>query len=302
MALASCESALPTLPLWPQARAKTPGQPTHFDYCLLPYTPETTTEADLASVNLLRWSWQAHGVLAEGEALIERLRNALGPNQVVWGIKHRHGQPDAASWELYFYRRPHNPPDYTLAHVAEIFAPIRVSGAIPPFWRWLMFSIELDVHQLRGEAPCTANVYVETSGLSYKLRDDAPPELENHYLFRDPQSGIDDILTRLQASVHVRPHPLTLAQLLPPRLMPCLHVCVANKRYADAVYWSRVDIHQLQFFLDLHAWPTGLRAYIRQHAAQLTHLKWDLGADFQQNHETTGSGLTFTKSGIYGSF
>ena len=192
--MATAAHPLPQLPLWPQPRpAHAPVAP-HYDYCLLPYEPQTTTPDDLLSVNLLRWSWDAHGVLAEGEALLQRLREGLGANQVVWGIKQREGQPDATSWELYFYRRPHNPPDYTLAHVAELFKPLHVEGAIPAHWAWLMFSIELDVHQLRGARPCTSSAYLASSGLSYKLRADAPPELENHYLFRDPLAGIDDIL------------------------------------------------------------------------------------------------------------
>ena len=301
--MATAAHPLPQLPLWPQPRpAHAPVAP-HYDYCLLPYEPQTTTPDDLLSVNLLRWSWDAHGVLAEGEALLQRLREGLGANQVVWGIKQREGQPDATSWELYFYRRPHNPPDYTLAHVAELFKPLHVEGAIPAHWAWLMFSIELDVHQLRGARPCTSSAYLASSGLSYKLRADAPPELENHYLFRDPLAGIDDILARLRVSVHARPHPLALARLLPPQFMRCLHICVANKRQADAVYWSRVDIHQLEFFLQRHAWPEPLRAKLHAHLPQFAHLQWDLGADFQSTPaDADGPGFTFTKSGIYGSY
>ena len=289
----------PLVPPWSEVAAG----PIHFDYCLLPYTPQTTSPNDLMSVNLLRWSWQAHGVLAEGEALLERLRTGLGPGQLVWGIKQRTNHPDTTSWELYFYRRPHNPPDYTLARVAQLFAPIRVEGAIPEHWPWLMFSVELNVHQLRGERPCTSSVYLASSGLSYKLREGAPPEMENHYLFRDPQTGIDDILARMQASVHARPQPLALARILPPQLMRCLHVCVANKRTADAVYWSRLDIHQLGFFLQRHAWPETLRQKIVEFSLLFAHLQWDVGADFQATDgDDTDLGFTFIKSGIYGSY
>ena len=113
----------------------------------------------------------------------------------------------------------------------------------------------------------------------------------------------DDILARLQVSVHAQPHPLGLARLLPPQLMRCFHVCVANKRQADAVYWSRVDLAQLQFFLDRHGWPQPLRAQIADHAPQLAHLCWDLGADFQRApDEATGVGFSFIKSGIYGAY
>ena len=291
------------LPLWPQPPAGPRGESVHYDYCLLPYTPRPTTADDLASVNVLRWSWQAHGVLAEGEALLARLLAGLGAGQVVWGIKQRANQPEASSWELYFYRRPHNPQPYTLARIAELFAPLVVHGEVPEHWRWLMFSVEFDVAQLRGERPCASSVYIESSGLSYKLHAGQPPELENHYIFRDPLTGIDEILARLQVSVHAQPHPLGLARLLPPQLMRAFHVCVANKRLADAVYWSRVDFDQLQFFLARHSWPAELRAQLTAHASQLRHLQWDLGADFQRTpDEPTGTGFAFIKSGIYGSF
>jgi hypothetical protein len=300
----------PQPPLWPQPKAQGPGRGAHFDYCLLPYTPGEERAEDIASANVLRWSWEAHGVLAEGEALVHRLQAGLGPHQVVWGIKQRTGQteastgqPDASSWELYFYRRPHNPPSYTLSRVAELFAPLVVQGEIPQHWQWLMFSVEFDVAQLRGERPCESSVYLESSGLSYKLRANQPPELENHYIFRDPQEGIDEILARLQVSVHARPHPLSLARLLPPQMMHAFHVCVANKRSADAVYWSRIDLSQLQFFLARHGWPQRLRDQIAAQAPRLQHLLWDVGADFQRvPDDVTGVGFSFIKSGIYGSF
>ena len=299
----SLHASRPPLPLWPQPKAQGEGLGGHFDYCLLPYTPGDPTAEDIASANVLRWSWEAHGVLAEGEALVRRLLAGLGTHQVVWGIKHRAGQPNAPSWELYFYRRPHNPPSYTLARVAELFAPLVVQGELPSHWHWLMFSVEFDVGQLRGQRPCESSVYLESSGLSYKLRANQPPELENHYIFRDPQAGIDDILARLQVSVHARQHPQSLAHLLPPQLMRAFHVCVANKRTADAVYWSRVDLAQLQFFLKRHGWPQRLREQITAHAPRLQHLRWDLGADFQREpQDETGVGFSFIKSGIYGSF
>ncbi len=287
------------LACWPQDRAAGEQDAPHYDYCLLPYTPRATTPSDLMSVNVLRWSWEAHGVLAEGEALLQRLRTALGPNQVVWGIKQRAHQPDATSWELYFYRRPHNPPNYTLARIAELFAPMSVEGVLADHWRWLMFSVEFDVQQLRGTRPCTSNVYIESSGLSYKLRAGQPPDLENHYLFSDPLTGIDDILARLQVSVHATPDPLALARLLPPQWMRCHHVCVANKRFADAVYWSRVDMHQLEFFLQRHAWPETLRDNIHEHRQQFQHLNWDIGVDFQRAADDQN--FMFIKSGLYGS-
>ena len=304
MALTALQStAAAALPLWPQPPPGARGESAHYDYCLLPYQPRETTPEDIASINVLRWSWQAHGVLAEGEALVQRLLTGLGPGQVVWGIKQRHQQPDQPSWEFYFYRRPHNPEPYTLARVAELFAPIAVQGELPPHWRWLMFSVEFDVAQLRGERPCESSVYIESSGLSYKLRDGQPPELENHYIFRDPQTGIDEILARLQVSVHALPHPLGLVRLLPPQLMRAFHLCVANKRQADAVYWSRLDLQQISFFLTRHGWPQWLRDRIAQHASQLQHLQWDAGADFERDpSESSGVGFSFIKSGIYGSF
>ena len=85
--------------------------------------------------------------------------------------------------------------------------------------------------------------------------------------------------------------------------MPSLHICVANKRLADAVYWSRVDIHQLKFFLELHDWSPSIRAHVQHNESKLKHLRWDLGADFQADLASHEAGnFTFIKSGIYGTF
>lgn len=270
-----------------------------YDYCLLPYTPRQTLPDDLMSVNLLLWSWEAHGVRQEGEALLQRLTAKLGPGHVVWGIKHHHLQVDSPTWEFYFYRRPHSCAELSLDTIARLFAPIAVHATLPNDLAWLMFSIEVNVHQLRAEQPTDASVYLETSGHSYRLRANQPPELENHYVFRDPQSAMADILTHLRASVHAPKQPITLAKLLPPQLLDCLHVCVANKRRTDAVYWSRIDTHQLEWFLHTHDWPQHLRQNLRTFHQQFKHVQWDVGADFQRSPSPLG--FTFVKSGIYGS-
>ena len=295
------------LQLWPQ------GDEPRYDYCLLPYPRQPATAAtEWMSVNLLRASWADHCVLDEGDHLLRRLRNGLGVGQVVWGIKHRHlhdNRDEAVSWELYFYRRPHNPPEFDLPRIAGLFAPIAVLAALPPGLPWLMVSVEMDIYQLRGERPCHASVYVPTTGLSYRAWPDQPPELENHYLFRDPRREMSDILAALTASTHLPRTPRALAQVLPPQLLACHHICVANKRRADAVYFSRLDVHQVDWFLRRHGWPERFLTAWQRQKPGLGHLVLDVGVDFRggvaaaENAEVgAAASLHFCKSGLYGAY
>jgi hypothetical protein len=75
-------------------------------------------------------------------------------------------------------------------------------------------------------------------------------------------------------------------------------MCVANKRAADAVYYSRVGSRAARDFLVREGWPDALLRFFDAHAHDLGHLLWDVGIDFAR---TTGD-LRVDKSGIYGSF
>ena len=267
-----------------------------FDYCLLPY-PVVPASSALSSRNLLDTALRLMNREAEGSALVDRLRAAFGAHRTVWGVT-RNTQCGSFSLELYLYRRPHAAEDLSVQRFAEILAPTTaLLSRVHAGLAWHMFSVQLDAAQLTGKRPALATVYSDAVSMSYTLRDDVP-ELANHYDFHHPQRGIDAILEQLAASVHAPTTPAALVDRLPPQLQRCYHVCVAQKRDADAIYHSRVSTEQLLFFLHKHGWPATFKDLLTDNHAAFRHLLWDIGASYQR-----GVGqLVWPKSGVYGSF
>ncbi|HVK63301.1 MAG TPA: hypothetical protein VM694_02440, partial [Polyangium sp.] len=89
-----------------------------------------------------------------------------------------------------------------------------------------------------------------------------------------------------------------LHRLMPPHLFNCRKICVANKRQADAMYFSRISTSALARFLRDQQWPEALRDFVRTREEPLGHLLWDVGIDFR----AIEGRATTVKSGVYGSF
>jgi hypothetical protein len=233
-------------------------------------------------------------VEARGAELVQAVRAGLGRDRTVWGLKLRDG---AIAWELYFYDFERARPEVSLAHVRRLLAPfVELDAVETRALPWHMFSVELDAADLAGRRAVPAHLYVDMR--SYELRG-ARVRLENLYTFHDPRREIDEVLHRLRSSLHFDARrDGGLARLLPPSLLRCHRVCVANKRASDALYFSRVPTPVAARFLVEHAWPAPLAGWLAAHAAELDHLLWDLGVDFHSNEGV----LHITKSGIYGAF
>jgi hypothetical protein len=284
--------ALPRVATSPLERARE-GDRLH-DYVLGEYAPLAPPAGKLRSVALLVEALAVAGVEREGLAVVERLRDRYGPFRIVFGVKWD-ARTGALAFELYFYDFGRAHADCSLAGLSAILDPLVVVDAEEPFpLPWHMLSIELDAAALRERAPVPAHVYLDMR--SYELRG-TRLTLENVYTFHDPRREIDDVLARLRASVHLAPDD-GVASVLPPALLRCGKLCVANKRTADAVYASRVPASALAWLLDRHGWPAPLRAFVRAATPDLDHLLFCLGADFRRE----GGRVVTTKSGFYGSF
>jgi hypothetical protein len=265
------------------------------DYVLWPYDPLAPQEGKLRSINLLVESFALAGVEDEGLALVQRVREGLGPFRTVWGIKRHHGT-SAVSWELYFYDWDRAHADLSVARLRDLLAPVCEVDAREPWpLPWHMVSIEIGPESLRARAKVPAHVYIDMR--SYELAGDRFT-FENVYTFHDPRADVDEVLHRLRSSVHFDPQRDRLAAVLPPALRRCGRVCVANKRRSDAVYASRIPTPALAWFLRTYGWPDPLGALVEQHRADLDHLLWDVGLDFDRE---SGS-IEVRKTGIYGSF
>ncbi len=287
------DERLSRLPLERVGRTEQP-----YDYCLLPYAPAADSEGKLASLAVLQETFAFGGIEDRGMALVELLRNELGARRTVWGVKHR-GQDAPLTWELYFYdRESKEGPPLSLATVIDILAPqLVVDARLDRPVELTMFSIEFSADHLRAGRADGATLYVRGSDLSYDLRG-TKLTMGNSYRFFDPRSEIRDLLSRVAQCVHYDARGTDLGKLLPPRLFRAHHVCVANKREADGMYFSRVRYGALKYFLELFDWPAPIRAFVAEHREDLDYLLHDVGFDFVLEAQT----LSRTKSGFYGYF
>lgn len=265
------------------------------DYVLAEYEPAAPALGKLRSLNVLVESFAVAGLEAEGVALMNAVRTQLGPFRTVWGIK-RDGASGDLRWELYFYDFDRRHADLSIERVTAILSPfVKVEGREPRPLPWHMFSVELGRAQLREGQPAPVDIYLDMR--SYKVVGERLL-FENVYTFHDARSEIDEVLHRLRSSIHFDPRSDGLHQLMPPHLFQCRKICVANKREADALYFSRITTPALARFLRDHRWPDALQRYVDGRDDELNHLRWDVGVDFR----AVDGRATPLKTGIYGSF
>lgn len=266
------------------------------DYILDRYTPALPIAGKLRSVNFLVESFALAGVEGEGAELVRRIREGYGPFRTVWGVKLEPATGRLA-WELYFYDFDRRHADCSIDNVRRLLDPVlAIDASEPRPLPWHMFSVGFDADELRGRGPIAVRVYIDMR--SYELRGEKMT-LENVYTFHEPRLEIEAVLHRLRSSVHVTAAGMVLAEILPPPLLRCHRVCVANKRGADAVYFSRIDLAALRFFLQARGWPEPLTRFVTERKAGLDHLRWCVGIDFKGGAE---GAVELGKSGIYGSF
>lgn len=265
------------------------------DYVLGQYAPLASHEGKLRSMNLLVESFALLGVEAEGLALVSTIRGALGPFRTIWGIKHT---PDrgVTGWELYFYDFERAHADLAVSRVREALAPVLAIDATEPHpLPWHMWSVEVGPAHLRREAAAPIDLYLDMR--SYKARG-RELAFENVYTFHDPRAEIDAVLHRLRSSVHFDERRDNLGALMPPHLFRCGRMCVANKRSADALYFSRIPTRAARAFAEARNYPAPIVRFFDTNAADLDHLLWDVGLDFRGDDGP----LRVTKTSLYGSF
>ena len=73
----------------------------------------------------------------------------------------------------------------------------------------------------------------------------------------------------------------TSSQVLWPELTDCGIIVVANKKYNDGVYFSRIRIDQLIWFVERLGYPEAIRAFLVAHRTRLDHMLYDVGIDYR---------------------
>jgi hypothetical protein len=99
-------------------------------------------------------------------------------------------------------------------------------------------------------------------------------------------------------SAHIDTTKVKMDQILWPELRECRVIVVANKQQNDSVYFSRINVDQLIFFLKKMNYPIELTSFVEENRSNLDHLLYDVGIDYRMD----GEDLVILKSGYYGIF
>ncbi|MEJ2723031.1 MAG: hypothetical protein P8175_00035 [Deltaproteobacteria bacterium] len=278
------------------------AQDVFFDFCLWEYTPLAPWENKFSSSTLLFHSFKVAGLDERIFDLIQAIRKGIGLSRTVWGVKQL---GDDIRWEFYFYDYRRRERERSITKVLEIMRPfVRCGMKVNENYHYFMFSIDIsgdlfakateleEIHMYIGNVGSTVS-----SGICYSLKNEGT-RLENFYFFFDAKTQGDEILGKVVSSAYIDTTVIKIDQILWPEMRDCKVIVVANKQSNDAVYFSRINVDQLIFFLNRMNYPNELISFIEKNRAKLDHLQYDVGYDYKMD----GKDLMILKSGYYGIF
>lgn len=275
------------------------------DYCLWAYTPPSPAEGKLRSINLLHNSLASENMGPRAAELIAAVRRAFGPQRTVWGVKQEEGSAGGISWELYVYDYARRQRSRSVTRLLEVIRPWVASPlSINEARDYFMFSIDLDRAVLDEGRPLEAlQMYIGnvgstvSSGICYEVTPRAVT-MKNFYFFFDARTQIREIVDKVRSSAYLDLAHFDIDTVLWPELRRCQTIVVANKRHHDGVYFSRITIDQLLFFLRRMGFPAAQIEFAEKHRAELNHLLYDVGIDYRMEDGR----LKVIKSAYYGAF
>jgi hypothetical protein len=272
----------------------------YADYCLWDYQPVAPTGGKLKCANLLWRAIDAAGGGDDLKAACRALREALGPFRTVFGVKKI---ADRLSFEFYFYDYARLERDVSITRILKILSPfvncpLTYSESRPYF----MFSIDLDDDVAGRRQPLDIiNVYIGnpgsnvSSGICYELSNSGL-RLANFYFFFNARTEMDQIEAKVACSAHHDLRGLPVSAILRRELLDCEVVVVANKKFNDGIYFSRIKIDPLIGFLERERFPAELVAFAKEYRNGLDHMLYDVGLDYV----VEGGGVKVVKSAFYG--
>lgn len=270
-----------------------------FDYCHFPYSPASSGEGRWRSITLLENSFRVMNCDARFQNVVNALRNDLGMNTTIWGVKKIAGR---LLWEFYFYNYGREDSRITPSGVLQTLSPhFRLRGpANCDSFRYFMFSIDLapeffQTGVLNGIHLYMHDVQERQTGLSY-FCDGTSFRLENHYAFYRPGEEWRELAIKVIDSVWFDSTRMSIDTVLLPELVDCHTICVANKQTCDAVYFSRIKYDQFLYFLRRLDYPEEVVGFVGENRRQLDHLLFDVGFDYC----AVDGEVKILKSGYYG--
>lgn len=282
-----------------QLVASTPND-RFYDYCLQPYAPLDDPRGKLRGESLLWNSLAVAGVPERLDRTFHAIQRAAGRDMTVFGIK---WFEDRLSWELYFYDPEHEDPRVSANGLREGLAgELEIVPRVPDTVDAFMVSFDLDHAALEVGRVEELNIYLPffegQGGHSYAVRADSC-ELRNTYRFHHPKREIEAIVHQIRRSMYVDFARVGLGEILLPELFECAKICVAKKRFADAVYYSGISVDQLLWFLRRFSYPEAVIEFVTSHRVDLRHLLFDVGIDYRSGPDGR---LHYPKTSYYSTF
>ncbi len=273
-----------------------------FDFCMWEYKAVAPCENKWQSANLLFQSFDVMRIPERIFDLVRAIREGFGVRQTVWGVK-KLGRE--LRWEFYFYDYRKRGREKSVTRLLNRIRPLFPCGIrVNENLDYFMFSIDIygdliagtadldEIHLYIGNAGSTVS-----SGICYSLTQEGT-KLENFYFFFDAATQMDLIKDKISCSAYADVTRIDLDQILWPELRECRVIVVANKQGNDAVYFSRIHVDQLIYFMKRMKYPEELVSFVKENRAKLDHLQFDVGYDYKME----GDELRILKSGYYGIF
>lgn len=253
------------------------------DFCLWPYErPVLPIRGAMRSEALL---WAALGVAGYGvdmADLLEAVRDRWGRFQTVWGVK---WDGAALSVELYFYDYARESRRLALHDLIATLSPWLSCDLMPDDrLRYFMASVEIAPETMTTGRLDQIDIYMGNpgsnvaSGLCYGLSAQGM-EYRNAYHFFDMVTESGAALSKLAESVHLLGCEDPAAMIWP-GMDAMKTLVVANKRWTDALYFSRLGVDDLALCLAKLDFPPPLRYFLIRNRDRLASHLFDVGWDF----------------------
>ncbi len=280
----------------------TETQDVFFDYCLWEYKPRVPYGNKFRSVNLLFHSFELMGVNERIFDLVQAIREGFGLSRTVWGLKQL---GNTIAWEFYFYDYKRRERERSISRLLDIIRPFAACEITPnENYHYFMFSIDINDERISGAKDLEEiHMYIGnpgstvSSGICYSLTSGGM-RLENFYFFFDAQRHMNEIKAKVICSAHVDTAIIDIDRILWPELRNCGVIVVANKQRNDSVYFSRINLDQLIFFLKRMSYPGEIVSFVEKNRSQLDHLLYDVGIDYRME----GKDLAILRSAYFGVF
>jgi hypothetical protein len=267
----------------------------YYDFFYFKYKPVSDTNNKLKPINLLLNSFEQQACGAEFYDFVAMIMKRFGRGKTVWGIKK---VGDSIFWEFYFYNWEKKDKKINMSNFLKISKPffrseIKPNENIP----YIMFSADVTKGLFSKRELNGLHTYIRKLTTCYFL-DKTGTELENCYIHYNPKTEFGELIENTKRTTIIDFTKIKESDVLWPELVDCHTIVRAYKRKNDAIYYNRININQLLFFLKKNNYPKEIILFIEKNKTRLNHLLFDVGFDYIMENNK----IKITKSGYYGIF